>query len=247
MKIRSLTSRRVKAISVSRLIWRHFVAILLILVVPAALVADEAGALLRTNGSGVMVNKSGVPASIALMGNDLIETQKGAATRIEVSGSTADVDSDTMVQFQSDELVLDHGSLSVNTSRGLRVRVGCLTITPVNATNWTQYDVVDRDGKVTVSARKSDVYLDARSRNPQQMKKSLRSDRSMVRESEQKSRDENCGVADPPKNAGVTAGLGGILNNPWAVGAGAAVLAGAGVCIGICWQEDPISPAKPRN
>jgi len=31
-----------------------------------------------------------------------------------------DIDADTVVQFEGDELVLDHGSLSVNTTRGLK-------------------------------------------------------------------------------------------------------------------------------
>lgn len=225
--------------------WRHFLCIPLIVLLPASLLSQEpSGAMLRSNGLGVQVNKNGVPASIALMRNDLIETQRGAVTRIEVTGSTADVNSETMVQFEGDELVLDHGSLSVNTSRALRVRVGCLTITPVNASNWTQYDVVDRDGKVTVSALKSDVYLDARSGKLQQAKKSTQSDRSIVRETEQKSRDENCGAAQMPRNGGVTSSAGAVLNNSWVVGGAAAALA-AGVCIGICRPEDPISPDKP--
>ena len=100
-----------------------------------------------------------------------------------------------MVQFEGNELVLDHGSLSVNTSRGLRVRVGCLTVTPVNDAQWTHYDVVDCDGKVTVSALKNDVYIDARSSNPQQARQSSRSSRVTVREGEQKSREEKCGGA----------------------------------------------------
>ena len=52
--------------------------------------------------------------------------------RIEMIGSSVDVNPETMVQFQGDELALDDGSLSVNTSRGLRIRVGCVTVTPVN-------------------------------------------------------------------------------------------------------------------
>lgn len=32
------------------------------------------------------------------------------------------------------------------------MRIGCLTVTPVNPSGWTQYDVVDIDGKVTVHA-----------------------------------------------------------------------------------------------
>ncbi len=71
-----------------------------------------------------------------------------------------------------------------------------MTVTPVNDAEWTHYDVVDMDGKVTVSALKNDVYIDARSKNPQQAKQSAHSSRITVREGEQKSREEKCGGAD---------------------------------------------------
>jgi hypothetical protein len=102
-------------------------------VLPVSLAADEtAAAMLRSSGSGVLVNRNPAPTSIALFPNDLIETPKNAVARIEVRGSTADINADTVVQFDGDELVLDHGSLSVSSTQGLRVRVGCLTVTPVN-------------------------------------------------------------------------------------------------------------------
>ncbi len=211
----------------------------MIAILPASLGAQEPqAAMLRSNGIGVSLNKNPAPASSALFPNDLVETQKNAAARIEVSGSTADINVDTMVQFQGNELVLDHGSLSVNTSRGLRVRVGCLIVTPVNDTEWTQYDVVDVDGKVSVSALKSDVYIDARERNFQPAKQSARSNRVIVREGERKSREEKCGAASPRPSKGA------ILNSPWAIGAGAVGLGILG-CVGLCHSDDPVSPTKP--
>lgn len=124
-------------------------------ILPVSLLADEVtAAMLRSNGAGVLLNKNSAPASTALLPDDLIETQPKAVARVEAIGSTADIHPETMVQFEGNELVLEHGSLSVNTSRGLRVRVGCLTVTPVKSAEWTHYDVVDIDGKVTVSARR---------------------------------------------------------------------------------------------
>jgi hypothetical protein len=112
-------------------------------ILPVSLAADEtAAAMLRSSGSGVVVNRNPAPTSIALFPNDLIETPKNAVARIEVSGSTADINADTVEQFDGDELVLDHGSLSVSTTQGLRVRVGCLTVTPVNLSQWTRYQRV---------------------------------------------------------------------------------------------------------
>jgi hypothetical protein len=198
--------------------------------------------MLRSSNAGVLVNKNAAPNSTALFANDLIETPKNVVARIEANGSTAEISAETMVQFEGDELVLDHGSLSVNTTRGLRVRVGCLTVTPVNPSDWTHYDVIDLDGKVSVSALKSDVYLDARDKNPREAKNSSQSNRNIVREGEQKSRTEKCGVAY--MKADRIPGIGAMMNSIYAkMLAGTAV--GVIVCFGLCHDDDPISPHKP--
>lgn len=198
---------------------------------------------MRSRGVGVNLDEKPAPGSAAVFHDDLIETQKNASARLETTGSTADIRPETMVQFEVDELVLDHGSLSVQTSRGLRVRVGCITITPVNNAVATYYEVVDTNGKVTVSALKSDVYIDSRSDKEQQAKKAEHSDRAIVRESEQKSREEKCGAAYI-KASGTVPGVNAILNSPWAIAAGTAAV-GVGICLGLCHPDDPLSPAKP--
>jgi hypothetical protein len=202
--------------------------------------------MLRSTGA-VQVNKNPALPSAALFLHDLIETQHEAVARIEAAGSTADINPESVVQYDGDELVLEHGSVSVNTSRGLRVRVGCVTVTPVNA-DWTHFDVTDNNGKVTVSALKNDVYFESRSRdsqagNPQPAKQSTKSERAIVHESEQKSRDEKCGAADI-KQPGRFAGQGAVMNSPWAKGAG---IVGIGVltCWALCRSGDPVSPTQP--
>jgi hypothetical protein len=215
----------------------------MIVILPVSLLAqDTAVAILRSKGIGVLVNKNPAPASSALFSDDLVETQKDAVARIEATGSTADINPETIVQFEGIELVLDHGSLSVNTSRGLRVRVGCLTVTPVNDAEWTHYEVIDLDGKVTVSALKNDVNIDARSSNPQQAKPSARSSRVTVREGEQKSREEKCGAAYPQR--GDLAATGAIMNSPYVLWPGVGVIAGI-TCWAICNSDNPVSPSAP--
>lgn len=226
--------------------WQQVVCLPVIAILPVSLAAqDNAAAMLRSNNVGVLVNGNPAPSSAALFANDLIETQKAAVARIESGGSTTDVSPETMVQFGGGELALDHGSLSVNTSRGLRVRVGCVTVTPVNNAEWTNYEVVDRDGKVIVSALKNAVYIDAKSRNAQPAKESAHSNRVIVHEGEQKSREERCGAADIKTPGGGVSGLGAFMNSPWAVGGGI-VGVGAILCLGLfCRNDDPMSPTKP--
>ena len=214
-------------------------------VCPASILAQEtAAAMLQSSGVGVMVNHSAVPASTAIFAKDLIETQKNATARIEVTGSTADINSETMVEFDGDEVLLDHGGLSVHTIRGVKVRVGCLTVTPVNVADWTQYKVVDLDGRITVSAVQNDVYVDAHPKNPREIKHSEGWNRDLVRQSEQKSRDEKCGGSYLNTSPAMP-GIGAALNSPWAVGAGIVDI-GAIACLGLlCHNDDPVSPALP--
>jgi hypothetical protein len=212
-------------------------------VLPVSLFAQEiAAAMLRSSAAGVLVNTNPSPESIAVFPNDLIETPKNIVARLEFTGSAADIGAETMVQFESEELVLDHGSVSVNTTRGLRVRVGCLTVTPVNPSERTHYDVSDVDGKVTVNAAKSDVYIDARSKKPQEAKNPSRSSRDLVREGERKAREEKCGGAYLKSEA--TPGLGALMNSKWALIIGG-IAAGTIACVGLCRDDDPASPSKP--
>ena len=223
---------------------RHLVCLSMIAILPVSLTAQEsAAAMSRSNGTGVLVNKKSPPSSVALFSDDLIETQGAGVARIEAGGSTADISPETIVQFEGDELVLEHGSLSLNTARGLRVRVGCLIVTPANIAEWTRYDVADVDGKVTVSALKSDVNIDVRTNKLQQAKQSAPSSRISVREGERKSREEKC-AATGNRTPASTAGSGAIMSSPWAISAG---VAGIGIlaCAALCRGSSPISPAHP--
>jgi len=212
-------------------------------VLPVSAFPDSpGGAILRSGGQGVLVNGNSVPASAAIFDNDLIQTEKASPARIEMTGSSATIDSETVLQFQVEELALDHGSLSVYTSVGLRVRVGCVTITPVNPSGETLYEVIDRDGKVTVHASRSDVYIDATEKQSKDVRSPSRSKRDIARQGEQKSREEKC--AGAVMKAQQIPALGAVLNGPWAVGIGAGTAAVL-TCWSLCRDDDPISPWKP--
>ena len=223
--------------------WRNLVCLPMIAILPVSTLADDtAAAMLRSDGVGVLVNNYPVPAARALFPHDLVQTQANAVARLEATGSSTDVHPETMFTFESDELVLEHGILTVNTSRGLKVRAGCVTVTPVNGDAWTHYEVADVDGKVRVSALKNDVYLDSGSGNLKQARQSSQSSRSIVHEGEQKSRDEKC--AGEEKREPQVPGIGAALNSPWAVGIGTGIV-GLIACLGLCHNDDPLSPEKP--
>lgn len=223
--------------------WHRCVCVLLAACVPVSLVADDSGsAMLRSNG-GVLLNRSAAPSSSALFPGDVVETQAQSPARIELVGSTIDITPGTVLEFDGDEIRLDHGSVSVLTSRSFRVRAGCELGTPAYE-DWTQYDVTDKDGTVTVAAQKKDVNLDSRSSHPRPAKQSAKSERVSVHEGEQKSRPDKCGPAIP-KSANAAA-IDGILNNPFVKWAALGV-AGGIACWALCRGDDPISPSSPSN
>jgi hypothetical protein len=221
----------------------HFrcpIGLFLAIILPASLAADDSGgAILRSSGN-VQLNRTTAPPSSAIFPNDLVETQAKALARIELPGTTVDINPGTVVEFENDEMVLEHGSLSVNTTRDFKVRVGCVLVTPV-ISDWTQYDVTDSEGKVRVAARKKDVNIDSRPSRVRAAKQPSTSDRVSVHEGEQKSREENCGA--PVPQSGPIAAAGALLNSPLAVGAGLGAI-GALTCWVLCRGRDPVSPSN---
>lgn len=211
------------------------------MVLAASLTAQDSGAaLLRSNG-GVLLNGNPAPPSSAVFPDDLIQTQATAQAEINATRSTASIQPETLVQFAGTVLNLDHGTLLVSTSNGMQVRVGCITVTPATD-EWTQYDVTDVDGKVTVNARKNDVNIDDNAAKSQQAKSLGHSQRVTVREGNQASREEKCAAAARPPS--YVEAKGAFLNSPWVIGAGTVAIV-VGVCWVICTGDDPVSPSRP--
>jgi hypothetical protein len=222
--------------------WRNLVCVGMIAILPGSLMADDSAAAILHSTGGVLLNGNLAPPSSALFPDDLVRTPPHSEATINSAGSTVTLNPDTVVQFEGSELHLDHGTLLVSTSRQLRVRVGCLTVVPVNPA-WTQYDVTDIDGRVTVAARTSDVNIESRgTRLTQKQQGGRAAQKVTVREGEQQTREENCAVA--PQAPSYVAGKGAILNSPWvkwpAIGA-----ISVATCWVLCRDDDPISPARP--
>jgi hypothetical protein len=220
--------------------WRNLVCGVMIVILPTSLIAqDFSRALLHSDG-GVWLNGNPAPNSSAIFPNDLVQTQKENTAKIDAEGSTATVQPDTIVQFDGDELILDHGGLQVNTSRGMKVRVNCLTVIPLTQ-EWTRYDVVDVDGRVMVAAHENDVKIHYRGGAIRQSKQGGSSD-VVVHQGEQVTREERCGAPAKPSDA--LGADGPFLNSVWAKVAGI-VAVGVITCYALCRTGEPMSPDKP--
>jgi hypothetical protein len=220
--------------------WRKVVCGVMIVVVPSSLVAQNTGRAILHNNGGTWLNGNPAPEPSAIFPDALIQTQKTYIAKIDADGSTVLVQPETVVQFEGDELVLDHGSLQLNTTREMKVRVNCITVVPATS-DWTQYDVTDVDGKVKVVAHKNAVKIHSADAALRKSKQGISSD-VIVREGEQATRDEHCGA--PIKTTEGLSANGAILNSPWAKGAGLVAI-GVLACVALCHSDDPISPAIP--
>jgi ribosomal 50S subunit-recycling heat shock protein len=206
-----------------------------------ALPEKSGGAILHAQGE-VWVNGYEAHDSSAVFPGDVIETKAGSSANLSLDGSTVLIAPESVSKFQGDLLELDHGGVSVATSKSFKVRVNCMLVVPV-LNDWTQYVVTDVNRTVQVAARKLDVNVDhERGHGKEAPEPQPSQQRASVHEGEQKSYDETevCGPAARPTSA-----LAGI--SPKWIAAGAA---GAGILIWLLIHgggttKPQISPATP--
>lgn len=231
----------------SESILRAFLCWVMVVMVPVSLLGQntpsQTGAgILHTQG-GVWINGYEAHDATAVFPGDLLETKPGSSADLSLDGATVLIQPESVAKLQTDLLELDHGGVSVGTSKGFKVRVNCLTVVPV-LNEWTQYEVNNLNGNVQVAARKDDVHVDRGGDLRKPSPETESSHGSTVHETEQKSFDvsEICGAAAPPKGAGMN------LNPKW-IAVGAAGAGGILLCVLLCsgsgGKKTPISSSQP--
>lgn len=218
--------------------WRNLVCGVMVVVLPTSLMAQDSTRAMLRNDGGAWVNGNPAPKSSAIFVHDSVRTEKENKARIDADGSTVTVAPETIVQFEGDLLILEHGTLQVNTWRGMRVRVNCVTVSPP-AQEWARYDVTDVDGTVLVLAHQNDVKIHYSGPATWRSKHVELADVT-VYQGGQASHEDRCGEAPKPFSPD---GNPGWLNTPWAIGIGAGVIVGV-TCWALC-REHPMSPDGP--
>jgi hypothetical protein len=206
----------------------------MIAVFPASLMAADSGAAMLYAKGTASLNGSPVPRSSAIFPGDLVQTKADSAANINASGSSVLVLSDSLVQFEGNAVQLEHGGVTVSTSKGMATRAGDVTVSPAAAV-WTQFEVKDVDGKVQIVARKGDVTI-----SDQTGTTTLPQGEQTTREqseSQSSSKQEKVGGAAP-------AATGAVLDSKVAIGIGLAVVGGVATWVLIQGGE-PVSPSKP--
>ncbi len=150
----------------------------------------------------------------------------------------------SLLEFYGTSLSLEHGSVSVGTSHGVSVTVGCITIVPVSAA-FTQYEIIDVDGNIKIAARKDDVRLDvaAHGKTPKDVSGTQA---GTLREGEETTRHESDGckeVKTEKETGAVPTASGGILNSEFAKWVAIGGVGGLGAFLAV--QHDDPAPASP--
>ena len=216
---------------------RGMVSCVLVILFPYSLfAADSNAAMLYTNGPA-WVNGSHVPRnSSAIFLGDMLQTRSDTVANINQPGSRVMVMADSLVKFEGTSVEIDHGGVSVSTSKGMATTAGEVKVAPAS-NGWTEFNVSDVDGTVRIAATKGDVLVtDGK-------------ETVTLAQGQETTRDESSDTSNNKKKhkgtgAAVPGAQGGLLNSPWAIGiAGGAVI---GLTTWVLLQDsNPASPAKP--
>jgi hypothetical protein len=213
----------------------------MIVLFPLRLVAEDTNAALVHSKGGVWVNGAEATDSTSIFAGDLVETRPGFVANLDIEGSSVLIQSESIVKFQGNFLVLEHGSVSVGTSTSFGVHVNCIKVDPVN-TGRTQYSVTDTTGTVQVDALKSDVNITQTGGVQKASKQSAIPASATVREGEEAKRNESaaCGAADRPPVTGHPSSA------KW-IEIGGGVAGAVALCLVFCKSttKNSVSPSDP--
>jgi hypothetical protein len=226
--------------------FRKLASCVLLLVVPGSLMAADSGAAMLYADGAAWLNGSHVPNSSAIFSGDLVQTRSDSAANIHAPGSSVTILGDSLVEFEGASLKVEHGGVSVSTSKGLATTAGAVRVMPASNA-WTEFNVTDVDGTVRIAARKGDLNVtDADGKVTllaQGQDKTLDEQSDQTDQSNNNSKKKN--NKKPVVGAAPAAG-GGLLDSPIAVGIGGAAIVGVTVWV-LLQSSAPLSPASPNE
>jgi hypothetical protein len=209
-----------------RILYVKILSCLMLVIFPGALfAADQSPAMLYSHGSALL-NGVNIPRSSAIFPGDLVQTTKDSVANINATGSTVLVLNESLVQYQGSTVKLEHGGVTVSTSKSLATRAEDVTVSPASGA-LTEFEVRDVDGTVRIMARKGDLTI----RDDSGTTSTLPQGQETTREEKKQG-----GGAAP-------AAGGGVLDSPVAIGIATGVIVGVGAWV-LIKSDEPASPSK---
>jgi len=235
--------QRMEALLMMRTFHSKILAWVLIAAFPAAMfAADTPGAMLYSHGTALL-NGNNIARSSAIFLGDLVQTNPDSVANISATGSSVIVLNDSLIQFEGSRVKVEHGGVTVSTSKLMSARAGLVNVLPASGV-LTEFEVRDVDGSVHIVARKGNLTISDGSGVT-----TLAQGQQTTRD-EGISQDDSQAPADSRKKkkrqaAGTVPGAsGGVLNSPVAIGIGGGIIVGGTIWV-LTKNDDPVSPAKP--
>jgi hypothetical protein len=218
--------------------FRRMVSCVLLLIVPASLFAADSGAAMLYADGAAWLNGSHVPKSSAIFAGDLVQTRADSAANIHAPGSSITVLGDSLVQFEGTSLKVEHGGVSVSTSKGVATTAGDVRVAPVSNA-WTEFNVTDTDGTVHIVASKGDLNV-----TDADGKVTLLAQGQNTTVDEQSDQNKDKKKDKKRAEGAAPAAGGGVLNSTIAIGVGAAAIGGVTAWV-LLRSDNPVSPSTP--
>jgi len=222
-------------------ITRSAIATLLIVLLPASLLAANPAAMAYTKGA-VLLNGVPAPESSAVFSGDQVSTGKSSAANLVLNGSSVVVDPESTVLYEGNSFVLQGGGASVMTSKSMAARYGHVSVVPAAAIE-TDYRVVQVQNNLVVTAELGAVKVidkEGETLVPQGKVMTVAFDGD----------DNNGDNKDRKRRAAPPLPQGSASGSAVLIGAGVAVAAGAAVIIylttrgGNCVSPDGSNPCR---
>jgi ElaB/YqjD/DUF883 family membrane-anchored ribosome-binding protein len=205
---------------------------MLLVVVPASLLGADSGAAMLYAKGTAWINGTSVPQSSAVFPGDLVQTKPDGVVRINATGSTVMILSDSLVKYEGGAVSVEHGAVSVATTKGMKTRAGEVLVTP-SSSGWTEFEVRDVNGTVQIIARKGDVSV------------SDGAETSTLPQGQQTTRDDSDNRRKKKRAAGAVSAAGvSVMDSPYAIGVGGAAVGGLLIWV-LLQGDDPASPVDP--
>jgi len=218
--------------------FRGTVSCVLVLLFPISMfAADSNAAMLYANGNA-WLNGSNVPRFSAIFSGDLVQTKSESPAKINAAGSSVLVMAESLVRFDGASLNIEHGGVTVSTSKGMATTAGVVKVAPASA-SWTEFNVTDVDGTVRIAAKKGDVTVsDANGTVTVAQGQETTRDDADEQTDGKKKKERKHGTGAAPGAEG------GMLNSPLAIEIGAGAVAGLTAWV-LIKGDNPASPSAP--
>ncbi|MFZ3212249.1 MAG: hypothetical protein WA188_12115 [Terriglobales bacterium] len=136
---------------------RSAIATLLVVLLPASLLAVNPAAMAYTKGA-VLLNGVPAPESSAVFSGDRVTTGKSSAANLVLNGSSVVVDPESTVLYEGNSFVLQGGGASVMTSKSMAARSGHVSVVPAAAVE-TDYRVAQVQNNLVIAAELGTVKV----------------------------------------------------------------------------------------